>query len=70
MKSNKQTNGPYMTDSKRTNSDGSRRYAAPTITDYGDLVELTAAGATGGHVDATFTNGQQAFFLSTPPVGG
>jgi hypothetical protein len=40
-------------------------YETPQIADYGDLVEKTAAGATGGRVDATYTYGQTAGFLST-----
>jgi hypothetical protein len=38
-------------------TDDSPKYTAPTISDYGDLVELTAAATNGGFTDATFPVG-------------
>ena len=32
-------------------------YETPTVVDYGDLVELTAGGTSGGCLDADFTAG-------------
>jgi hypothetical protein len=31
-----------------------KQYATPQVTDYGDLVELTAAASSGGETDAAF----------------
>jgi hypothetical protein len=55
-----------MTDT-RIDTDETLEYTAPTISDYGDLVELTAAGATGGNADGTFAYGQHVTFLSSAP---
>lgn len=44
-----------------------QQYTKPEIADYGDLVEQTAAGATGGHVDKTIYYGEVPTFLSTSP---
>jgi hypothetical protein len=32
-------------------------YEAPEVVDYGDLTELTAAAASGRHLDAAFPSG-------------
>jgi len=32
-------------------------YEKPMVVDYGDLIELTAGGTTGGALDATFQAG-------------
>jgi hypothetical protein len=32
-------------------------YESPTVVDYGDLVELTAGGVSGGCLDADFSAG-------------
>jgi hypothetical protein len=34
-------------------------YESPTVVDYGDLVELTAAGTEGGCLDADFAAGAE-----------
>jgi len=37
-------------------------YVAPAIVDYGDIVEITAAAASGGHTDVPInTNGPDVF---------
>jgi hypothetical protein len=46
-----------MTETKRIDTDESAKYAAPTISDYGDLVALTAGASTGNSLDATFAAG-------------
>jgi hypothetical protein len=48
-------------------SDRSAEYVKPMISDYGDLVETTAAGETGRHVDHKFNEGELATFLSSSP---
>jgi hypothetical protein len=60
-----------MTDTQRINREESPKYAAPTISDYGDLVELTAGAASGSALDATFPTGTPAGSLtfSTPARG-
>ena len=47
--------------------DRSEQYSKPQIADYGDLVEQTAHGASGKHVDASLKFGDEATFLSTTP---
>ena len=42
-------------------------YVKPTISDYGDLVEVTAAGRTGGRADAEFKHGDVVTFISSAP---
>ena len=45
------------------------RYDAPTISDYGDLVEITAGSSTGVNLDASFPVGtpkNQLTFSVTP----
>lgn len=39
-------------------------YEAPTIVDYGDLVELTAAGSDGDCLDADFDSGTKKSLLT------
>jgi hypothetical protein len=34
-------------------------YETPTVVDYGDLVELTAGGTSGGCLDADFSAGTE-----------
>jgi hypothetical protein len=34
-----------------------KTYEKPQVVDYGDLVELTAAGTDGNHLDADFSAG-------------
>jgi hypothetical protein len=48
-------------------TDRSAEYTKPTIADYGDLVETTAAGATGTRVDHDLKTGETATFLSSTP---
>jgi hypothetical protein len=54
---------------QRTNDEQDRpeQYTKPEIADYGDLVEQTAAGATGGNADKTIYYGEANTFLSTSP---
>ncbi len=52
---------------KHENTERSAEYVKPTISDYGDLVEKTAAGATGNRVDHDFKVGEHATFLSSTP---
>lgn len=54
---------------QRTNDEQDRKeqYTKPQIADYGDLVEQTAHGATGGHADKTIYYGEVTTFLSTSP---
>ncbi len=47
--------------------DRQEQYIKPEIADYGDLVEVTAAGATGGHADKTIYYGEETTFLSSSP---
>jgi hypothetical protein len=42
-------------------------YTHPEISDYGDLVEVTAAGATGSRADGTFVYGETVTFISSTP---
>ena len=56
-----------MSETKQEATDRSPEYVKPVISDYGDLVEVTAAGATGRHVDANFSVGQLASFISSAP---
>jgi hypothetical protein len=57
----------YMTDTRLIDTDQVPEYTEPTIADYGDLAEVTAAGTTGGHVDGTYYYGEVPGFLSTAP---
>jgi hypothetical protein len=54
---------------QRTNDEQDRpeQYTKPEIADYGDLVEQTAHGATGGHADKTIYYGEVPTFLSVTP---
>jgi hypothetical protein len=56
-----------MNETERTDTDETPQYTAPTISDYGDLIELTAAGATGGHLDGTYYYGDTGGFISSAP---
>jgi hypothetical protein len=56
-----------MNETQRSDKDEALEYAVPTIADYGDLVELTAAGSTGGHLDAGYAYGDVPGFLSSAP---
>jgi hypothetical protein len=56
-----------MNETERTDTDETLQYMAPTISDYGDLIELTAAGATGTHLDGTYYYGDTGGFLSSAP---
>ena len=60
-----------MTDTQRINREESPKYAAPTISDYGDLVELTAGSSTGSALDASFPVGTpfKNLTFSTPARG-
>ena len=64
-----------MSETQRNTTDGTAKYQAPTIADYGDLVELTAAAGTGGFFDQTYPAGYPASgpfgYRSSPlPNGG
>lgn len=56
-----------MPETQRNETDETSAYTPPTISDYGDLVEMTAAGGKGTHVDATYTIGETAGYLSSAP---
>jgi hypothetical protein len=43
-----------------------KQYETPAITDHGDLTALTAHLGSGMHVDATYTYGQLAGYISGP----
>jgi hypothetical protein len=56
-------------DDMRPPTEKSTAYEPPTITDHGDLIELTALQGSGGFTDATFPAGTPAgdiTFTSTP----
>ncbi len=42
----------------------SPRYEPPTVVDYGDIFEITAASQTGSHFDGNYSAGQPV-----PPTG-
>ncbi len=53
--------------SHEDNKERSAEYTQPKISDYGDLVEVTAAGKTGGRADANFSRGDVVTFISSTP---
>jgi len=57
-----------MPETQRIDEHESPKYTVPTISDYGDLVELTAALGSGPDLDATFPAGTPVANLtfSTP----
>jgi hypothetical protein len=58
-----------MSEITHPNTDETPDYAEPTISDYGDLVELTAGTHTGSFLDATFpahTPFSELTFSTTP----
>jgi len=57
-----------MPETPRIDKDESAKYAAPTVSDYGDLVELTAGLSKGSQLDATFPVGTpfSSLTFSTP----
>jgi hypothetical protein len=60
-----------MPETQRIDKDGSPKYTAPTISDYGDLVDLTAGLSSGTQLDATFSAGTpfNQLTFSTPAPG-
>jgi hypothetical protein len=56
-----------MSKTSHEEQERSAEYTQPKISDYGDLVEVTAAGATGSRADGTFNYGDVVTFISSAP---
>jgi len=55
-----------MIETEHRDENETPRYTTPRISDYGDLVELTAGGATGSRNDVVLpTTGLNVTFLSS-----